>query len=410
MSTAPANPTRNSAPPALNPFALEFFASRDPYPLLAELRAVGPVLWVEQANCWAVTGYKAGAELLNQRKLRFLFDLGDAFDEAGASMFMRTFRQLNLVSTKGEQHTRVKQLFAGLMIPKEIEGLREPVVAATHRLLDEAESVRRLDIVSLGRRIQFDSISEVLAMPENIRSQGMRWMEQIMEGVRDITYEFNDEATLSTANDAVLAVNACFEDLIADRRRQPRDDMLDRMIRVADRVGATEEELLVNAWGLYIAGVETTATALGWAVWRLYERPGVLDELRADPTLLKSFIQEAIRYDVGFFITGRHVDEDMLLGGHLIRAGEKVILFIGAANHDPEQFPDPDWFNIRRNARSISFGNGPHQCVGQLLTRLVMETAVSTILERIPTFQLDTLDPERRPAMSGGIPALWGCW
>jgi cytochrome P450 len=411
-TTTPSIAPRRCAPTDLSPFTPEFHALKDPYPHLHELRAFAPICWIEDAQCWAVTGYKVAADLRNNRSLRTVLDPGDAFDFASARPFIRALRWGMALSSRGERHAQLRQLFTGLMSPQGIAQLRKGIDQTVNRLIDQAECRRKIDIVrDFGYVIPFEQISQVLCIPEEIRAQALGWMEKIMVGVKDVVYGFNDEAVLQAADDATSAVNRSFANLIAERRRAPRDDILDRAIKIADKNGTSDEDLCVNAWSLYIAGLESTGTAVGYGVMRLFQHPDSLEKLRNQPELMPSAIEEALRYDVPFFLTARHGDEDLVVGDQLVRAGERMTIFLGAANHDPAQFPDPDRFDItRKPARTLTFGFGPHFCVGQLLARSIMEAAYTVLLNRLPTFRLDDPDPPRTPAMQAGLATLPCSW
>jgi cytochrome P450 len=412
MSTTPPSiAPRRCAPASLSPFTPEFYALKNPYPLLHELRAFAPICWIEDAQSWAVTGYRLAADVLNNRSLRSHLDPGDGFDPASARPFIRALRWGMALSSRGERHAQLRQLFTGLMSPQGVAQLRKGIDQTVNRLIDQAECRKRIDIVKdFGYIIPFEQISQALCIPEEIHAQALGWMEQIFAGLKDFTYGLNDEAVLQAADDAISAVNNAFANLIAERRRAPRDDILDRMIKIADKNGTSDEELCVNAWSLYIAGLESTGTAIGYGVMRLFQHPDSLEKLRNQSALMPSAVEEILRYDVPFFVTARHGDEDLVVGDQLVKAGERMTIFLGAANHDPAQFPDPDRFDItRKPARALTFGIGPHLCVGQLLARLIMEAAYSVLLNRLPTFRLDDPDPPRTP-MLAGLATLPGSW
>jgi cytochrome P450 len=338
MSNVVSSP-RKTAPAHLNPFTQEFLASKDPYPLLRELREHGPVCWIEEAQLWAITGYNEAIVVLNDPRLRTFLNVPDDQDMTGASAFIRAVRVANVLSSHGERHQRLRPLYAGLMIPKGIADMRPVAERTAGNLIDRVEARRSIDIVKeYGMPLVFEQISDALALPSAVRSNTWQWVEAFNAGIRDVTYAINDAVVLKAADEATVGLNACFGELVADRRSRPRDDMLDRMIRVAEKNGVSDEELCVNAWTLYI------------------------------------------------------------------------VVILGAANHDPAQFPAPERFDITRKTRPLSFGHGPHACVGQLFARMNIGVAYSTLFKRLPTLRLDDLDPPRTPAISGGLPSLVCSW
>ena len=402
---------RKQAPTHLNPFSPEFLTSKNPYPLLHDLRAFGPVSWIEEAQLWAVTGYKECVAVLNDARLRTFLNLSNHEDIAGASPFTRAVRYAIVLSSHGERHQKLRPLYAGLMIPKSISEMRPHAERTAARLIDAAKDRRSIDLVKeYGMPLVFEQISDALGLPDAVRSNTRDWVEAFNAGIRDLTYGITNEAVLKAADEATLGLNACFADLVAERRSNPRDDMLDRMIRAAEKNGVTDEELCVNAWTMYIGGIETTGTAIGMGILRLHQNPESLKNLKSDFSLMSPTIEETLRYDIPSFVTARQVDQEIVVGDQAISAGERVVVILGAANHDPEQFPDPERFDVTRKTRALTFAIGPHACVGQQFARMNIGVAYSTLFERLPDMQLDDLDPPRTPAISGGLPSLMCSW
>ena len=401
---------RKTAPADLNPFTPEFLGSKDPYPLLHALREYGPVSWIEAAQLWAITGYKEAVVTLNDARLRTFLSLPSE-ELAGASAFTRAVRFANVLSSHGERHQRLRPLYAGLMIPKGIAEIRHLAEKTANRLVDQVEDRGTIDIVKeFGMPLVFEQISDALALPESVRSNTRQWVEAFNAGIRDVTYGVTDDAQLKAADEATIGLNACFGELVAERRSRPRDDMLDRMIRVAEKNGVTDEELCVNAWTLYIGGIETTGTAIGTGLLRLHQNPESLQMLRNDMSLMASTIEETLRYDIPSFVTARQCDQTMSAGDQVVSAGERIVIILGAANHDPGQFPDPDRFDVTRKTRALTFSIGPHACVGQLFAKMNIEVAYSTLFKRLPDLHPVDLDPPRTPAISGGLPSLICSW
>lgn len=402
---------RKTAPAHLNPFTPEFLGSKDPYPLLHALRDYGPVSWIEEAQLWAITGYKEAVVVLNDPRLRTFLSLPPDQDLADASAFTRAVRYANVLSSHAERHQKLRPLYAGLMVPKSIAEMRAVAARTAARLIDDVEGRRTIDIVKeYGMPLVFEQISDALALPESVRSNTRQWVEAFNAGIRDVTYGVTNEAVLKVADEATLGLNACFAELVEERRSRPRDDMLDRMIRVAEKNGVTDEELCVNAWTLYIGGIETTGTAIGFGLLRLHQNPESLQRLKSDPSLMAPAIDETLRYDIPSFVTARICDQTMTVGDQVIGAGERIVIILGAANHDPGQFPDPDRFDVTRKARALTFSIGPHACVGQLFAKMNIEVAFSTLFKRLPDLRPVDLDPPRTPAISGGLPSLVCSW
>jgi cytochrome P450 len=198
---------------------------------------------------------------------------------------------------------------------------------------------------------------------------------------------------------------------IADRRATPRDDLISGLIAARDQDDAlSEDELIGQCVILLIGGHETTTYAIGNAAHRLLADRGLWGEFPG--VSIEGAIEELLRFDSPFQALARKALEDIDLNGHQVRAGDTVWLWIAAANHDPSQFPDPERLDLNRGEnRHLSFGIGPHYCLGAPLARIELQIAVRTVRERFPTLQLasDTVEWKRDGAIRGPrtLPVAW---
>jgi pimeloyl-[acyl-carrier protein] synthase len=187
-------------------------------------------------------------------------------------------------------------------------------------------------------------------------------------------------------------------DVIARRRRAPRDDLISGMIVAQEeRDALTDAELLATSILLLVAGHETTTNLIGNGLLALLRHPDELARLRAHPELVPSAVEEMLRYDSPVQATVRVTTTTVELGGQAIPPGALVIAMIGAANRDPEVFPEPDRFDVgRADNRHLSFGFGPHFCLGAPLARLEGEVVFRTLLARYPALRLASDDVRHR--------------
>lgn len=185
---------------------------------------------------------------------------------------------------------------------------------------------------------------------------------------------------------AANEIRAYMAELIAQKEKQPTDDLLGRQLAK----GADREDLAGLGFLLLLAGHETTGNMISLGVMTLLERPAALATLREDPATTPEIVEELLRYfTIAEFVTSRIAREDVELGGVLIRAGEGVITLGNVANRDPAAFVDGDTFDIGRGARHhIAFGFGPHQCLGQNLARIELQIVFDTLFARIPDLRL----------------------
>ena len=159
----------------------------------------------------------------------------------------------------------------------------------------------------------------------------------------------------------------------------------------------THAELLSTATLLFVAGFETTMNLLGNGTLALLRNPGELARMGDDPSLVRSGVEELLRYDSPVHVTARIATQDVEIGGCTVREGEQAVAILGAANRDPEQFPDPDRLDVSRSPnRHLAFGGGPHFCLGAALARLEGQIAFSSMLRRLPDLELVTAETTYR--------------
>ena len=200
--------------------------------------------------------------------------------------------------------------------------------------------------------------------------------------------------------------------LVASRRADPRDDLVSALVQ-AEEAGEqlSEDELVAMVFLLLVAGHETTVNLIGNGMLALLKNPDQMERLRADPTLIKSAVEELLRYDSPLeTATERYAREDVTIAGVTIPRGGLVYAVLASANRDERQFPDPDALDITREPnRHLSFGLGPHFCLGAPLARLEGQVAIGTLLRRLPDLRL-AVAPEslrwRRGLVLRGLEAL----
>jgi cytochrome P450 len=192
-----------------------------------------------------------------------------------------------------------------------------------------------------------------------------------------------------------------FREAIAERRAEPRDDVISRMIAATDDEGRLSEDELVGTCMLILfGGHETTTSLLTNGVNALLDHPGELARLRADPALLESAVEEFLRYDGPSLSIARVVAQDHELGGRVLARGERVYAMVSAANRDPRQFERPDTLDLGRSPnRHLTFGFGIHFCLGAPLARLEGQACFAALLERFPRLARGAGEPQWLDAM-----------
>jgi hypothetical protein len=385
-------------------FVSTFFSpafALDPYPTYRQLHAGTSRFRVPGTKLVIVAGYEDCQALLRDRRL------GHGFRERmtaqfGEDVFDRhpAYRSLahSILLMDPPDHRRIRGLAAKAFDARRTEAMRTRVRALAHELVDGFEARGEGDLVSLFNfPLPVIVICEMLGIPEADRHR-FTGGDRVAGRIIDPTPMSPEE--LADADARVEENHAYFQGLLAERRRAPRDDLLTALVQAETEDGVLgPDELIANVSLLFAAGHETTVNLLGNGILALHRSPEQLGALRAEPGLLASAVEEMLRYDSSVQLSGRTALEDFTFEDLEIRRGDQVLTLLGAANHDPTVFTDPERFDVRRNeARPLSFGGGIHFCLGAQLTRIEAQEALGVLLERLPRLQLTELEAPPRKA------------
>ncbi len=380
-------------PPSLipNPWSLrpEIFA--DPYPVAHYLRATDPAHWSQDLNAWVLTRYGDVAELLHDP--RFAADRLpplDSLAETGLERLRPLFSALSkmLIFVDPPDHTRLRGLVSRAFTPRIVEGWRVGVQQLVDGILDRVEPESKMDIIGdLAQPLPLTVIGMVLGVPPEYHAQFKRWSDDISFFIGNFSH--TDEQ-LATAQRSILDFSDYFRSLIEARRGNPEADLLSTLIAARDRDDAlSEEELQANCMFLLAAGHITTTNLIGNGTLALLRNREQATRMIREPACLESAVEELLRYDSPVQMTARLAKEDVEIGGKLIGKGQKVILWLGAANRDPERFHDPDRLDLgRTNNQHLAFSNGARFCLGAPLARLQGQVVISTLFRRFPGIRL----------------------
>jgi cytochrome P450 len=303
-------------------------------------------------------------------------------------------------------HTRLRTLVNKAFTPRVVEKMRVRVQEIVDDLLDEAVPRGEMDVISdFAYPLPVRVIAEMLGVPPEDRDRFKGWSR----GVAPILDPMISDEVFFKVAEAGLALAMYFDELVATRRAQPRDDLVSELIAAEDQGDKlTEEELRATLILLLVAGHETTMNLIGNGLYALFRNPDEMERLRADTALGKTAVEELLRYDGPVHLTARTALEDVEVGGVAVEAGEMCVVVLGAANRDPDQFPDPDRLDVGRgHNRHIAFSAGGHFCVGATLARLEGEIAFETLLRRLPGLKRATNDVSYRATVTlRGLEAL----
>ena len=386
-----------------NPMDPEFIA--DPYPTYHRLRSEDPVHH-SPLGFWVLTRYEDVVASL--RDPRFAKEpmivavaarLGVDPQSIGISMLDRD----------PPDHTRLRSLASKAFTPRVVERLRPRVQEIVDGLLDQLESAHKMDLIEeFAYPIPVNVICEMLGVPVEDHEQFKGWSLDLARGLDSIMVGRDSEISKRSGK-AREGLTAYIRGLIAERRTSPRGDLLSALI-AAEEAGdkLSEPELVAMCILLLVAGHETTVNLIGNGMLALLRHPEQLRLLRERPDLIGTAVEELLRFDGPVQRTARTPSEDVTIGGCTIPKDEIVLPFIGAADRDPAQFPEPDRLDITRTEnRHVAFGLGIHFCLGAPLARIEGQIAINTLLKRMPKLALAVERPEHRQSLTlRGLTAL----
>ena len=377
--------------PDFNPLDPAFIAN--PYPTYHRLRAAAPV-WRSPIGFNVVTRYDDAALVLRDRRFGkgYLENITkrygpDIVNEPAFASMSRTMLVLD-----PPDHTRLRGLVTKAFTARRVEAMRPQIAAVVDALIDRVYAQGGMDVIKdFAHRLPIIVICDMLGIPEEDR-------EQFFNSSK-VNGRLVDPVPLSpeeivTANANTVETNAYFDSLFELRRRDPKDDLTTLLVQ-AEEAGdrLTQEELRANVGLLFAAGHETTANLIGNGLLALHRNPDQWQALRDEPALIPGAMEELLRYDSSVQMTGRSVLEDVELSGVALPKGAQIVCFLGAANRDPEVFPDPDRLDVRRTKITpLSFGGGIHFCLGAQLTRIEAQEAFAGLLRRVPDMVLPEKD------------------
>jgi cytochrome P450 len=395
-------------PPMLNPFAEGFFDN--PYEQYAALRASDPVHRTPMGP-WMLSRHHDVVRVLRDPKLSVEARNSTMPEFADPEMvaIMESRRERGsraILNIDPPDHHRIRRLVSKVFTPKVIEGLRPQMQRLVDAHLDEVVSRgdATMDVIAdLAFPLPFAVISDMMGIEEGRDRNDLRAWSHALVKTFDPILSIDDVRAAAAAGDNFLVY---MTETIAAKRTAPDDKLLSAMIAAeedGDRL--SEQELIDNVILLFVAGHETTVNLIGNGTLALLRHPDQLERLRTEPELGANAVDELLRYDSPVQFSGRFALAPFEIGGHSIGAGSPIMVCLGAANRDPETFPDPDRLDIARpNANQhCSFGGGVHHCLGNALARLEAEVAIGTLVRRFPSMHLasDRLDWNGRIVLRG---------
>jgi cytochrome P450 len=376
----------------LDPYDYDFH--EDPYPYYRRLRDEAPLYRNDALNFWAVSrhrdvheGFRNSTTLSNR----------DGVSLDPVSRGPHASKTMSFLAMDDPDHLRLRTLVSKGFTPRRIRELEPRVteIALRHLeiMLDKATSDGTVDyIAEFAGKLPMDVISELMGVPDADRDRLRTMADGVMhreDGVTDVP---------AAAIEAALNLIVYYQEMIAERRRKPTEDLTSALLAAeidGDRL--TDEEVLGFLFLMVIAGNETTTKLLGNAAYWGHKNPDQLTSLYDDVSRVPLWVEETLRYDTSSQILARTVSGELTLHGTTIPVGDILLLLPGSAHRDERAFDDPDDFLIGRDIgpKLLSFGSGAHFCLGAHLARMEARVALTELFTRIRGFQVDEANAVR---------------
>ncbi len=375
-------------------------ALADPYGQYAAFRAADPVHWSEKLGAWVLFRYEDVAAVFRD-DIRFSADRRRAARAPRADPEATGTAPLRIVSSDPPQSLVVRAILNAALVPR-VRALGPRVEAIVDELVAALAGRNDADLVAeFAYALPIRVIADLLDVPEAERPRFQQLSRTIARGM-DRFYGTDDVAS------GLREIGAYFLGLVTERTDTPGDDLVRRVLHAdhqGDRLTPLEVAALCTA--LVFGGHETTANLIANGVLALLRHPTELERLRDDPSLVVSAVEELLRYDSPPQFISRVVAEDCTLAGKTLRAGDSVLVGIGAANRDPDAFAEPDRLDVARTPNAhVAFGLGTHFCPGAQLTRMEARAAIPALLARFPRLALGGEPLWRRTVILRGLERL----
>jgi cytochrome P450 len=371
-----------------NPLSPE--AQENPFPYYSSLRQRQPIKWLEPLNAWAISRYQdVDFAIRNPQIFSSAKWIGQSLGDLNPAPEVSW-----MIETDPPDHSRLRKLVSKAFTPRTVSLLGPRIRAIAEELLAPLRAADEFDFVrAFSSTLPVIVIAEMLGIEPNHRADFRRWSDNVVHATSRPSTE-TERAAVRRTNDEMRAY---FQDAIARRRKDPGDDLLTALVQAEeDRQVLTSQEVLAMAMLLLVAGNETTMNLLGNTALALLAHPEAQAMVRRDRALVPQLVEEVLRYDSPVQIVFRRTTRKVELSGTTIPGEATVFVLLGSANRDETKFPDPDRFDLKRDASEhLAFGFGTHFCLGAGLARLEAKVALEEFLYSCPPFVGDAKRVER---------------
>ena len=357
-----------------------------PADVLAELRESDPVHYVEPFDAWMITRHDDFRQLLVDPRVSNDRRHFHGNQPAPPGSRLRWMSEHNFFSAPDDEHQRMRDLVSRSMTPRGVRRMEGQIRDVVDQFAGKLRE--RTGIVDMAGEfcapIPNTVISRITGIPakEDDEARFRLLARQVISGISPLL----DEEARRVAEAAILELSGWVGELAKARAAEPREDMISDLMAKHGALGsATVDEIILVVTGLVAAGSETTSLGSTMALRTLYRNPEQFEMLRNDRSLIPNAVRELLRFDFGTTALPRYAVEDFELRGRKIRKGQPLFLSFLGAHRDPEVFPDPDRFDVRRDTKDLTiFGRGPHYCIGANLAQLEMGVILEAALDVLP--------------------------
>ncbi|MCC8953514.1 cytochrome P450 [Bradyrhizobium sp. Pear77] len=369
------NATPRAPTSILDPYADE--ALLNPWPLYRELREIGPVVWLEKYGMFALTGYDAVVKALRD---------WEAFPSSfGMNDDMNQLLRGNTLCSDGDAHSRLRRVVMRPVTPAALKSLKEEVEREAEAVVNRLCAKGRFCATGeLATHLPVTIVSSAIGLPEEGRERMMEWSI----GMFNCFGPMNERARSAMP---VLSEMMHYAETQAVPGKLKPGSWAEAIHHAAAAGEVPSEAVPVMMIDYMGPSLDTTIFGISSGVWLFAKHPDQWDLVRNDPSLIPAAIDEILRMEAPVQGFSRYVARDYDLDGFLLPEGSRAIVFYGAANRDPRQFPDPDRFDIRRSnaGRHMAFGAGPHGCLGVNLAKLEMRSLFMALAQKVKRFHVE---------------------
>ena len=378
-----------------------------PFEFYARMRRLNPVVYDERKNIWGVFRYTDVHSILADYKTfssgpQKLDSSSLSSSEANKNTTAAAFQRPSLLQSDPPYHRILRGVIASAFTPMIIAKLEPHIENVANETLNQVIEKGRMDLIDdLAYPLPVTIIAELLGVPIEDRNLFRGWADRIVSSTGGGDDMSDDHGTAKNIAQIVDEMDSYFSTIVEERIRSPREDLITNLIKAqANGRHLSKDEILTFCRLLLLAGHVTTVNLIGNTILSLLQNPDEFKLLQDDYNLIGSTIEETLRYRSPVQAVARIVTKETNLGGQKIQSGQRIIAWLGSANHDESIFADPERFDITRSNSAthhghVGFGHGIHFCLGAPLARLEGQVVLRVILQRLQDLTLDTDDSKK---------------